>query len=144
MSAPTTFLGTMQGGEFIPDDPVAWARTLSRKDGTRMVLTAKRYVPKRSNDQNAYWWACVVPLFQEEMGLDDPYQVHHAILCAIGHYEAKEILGEMKPVPKKTRDLPADEFRQLIDKAERLFSEYYNGRLPPRDSKQAEAMMAGS
>lgn len=143
MSAPTAHMGTVKGGKFLPDDRAAFARAFCRKDGTRMVVTAKKWVPKRSNDQNAYWWACVIPLFQEEMGLDDPYQVHHAVLCAIGHYEAKEILGEVKPVPKRTRDLPADEFSKLIDAANRLFAEYYGGRLPPQDSAQAAVMMAG-
>jgi hypothetical protein len=144
VASPNIFTGHVEQGKFIPDDRAAFVRAFSRKDGTKMVVTAKRFVPKRSNDQNAFWWACVIPLFQEEMGLDDPYQVHHAVLCAIGHYEAKEILGEVKPVPKKTRDLPADEFRQLIEKAERLFAEYYNGRIPPRESPQAQAMMQGA
>lgn len=143
MSAPTAYTGIVKEGKFIPDDRAAFVKAFCRKDGTRMVVTAKKWVPKRSNDQNAYWWACVIPLFQEEMGLDDPYQVHHAVLCAIGHYEAKEILGEVKPVPKKTRDLPADEFTKLIDAANRLFAEYYNGRIPNRESPQAQAMMCG-
>lgn len=143
MTAQNIYTGIVKGGKFQPDDKAAFVKAFCRKDGTRMVVTAKRFVPKRSNDANAFWWACVVPLFQEEMGLDDPYQVHHAILCAIGHYEPKEILGEVKPVPKKTRDLPADEFSRLIEAAERLFSEYYGGRLPPKDSPQAIAMMGG-
>jgi hypothetical protein len=144
MAALNSFLGTLKDGKFIPDDKAAFSRAFCRKDGTRMVVTAKRFVPKRSDKMNAFWWAVVIPLFQEEMGLDDPYQVHHAILCAIGHYEAKEILGEVKPVPKRTRDLPADDFAKLIEKAERLFAEYYGGRLPPRESTQAQAMMAGA
>lgn len=144
MASPIAFVGTVKGGRFHPDNPAAFAKAFCRKDGTRMVVTAKRWVPKRSNNANAFWWACVVPLFQEEMGLDDPYSVHHAILCAIGHYEAKEILGEIKPVPKQTRDLPADEFSRLIEAAERLFAEYYGGRIPPKDSAQAQAMMQGA
>ena len=144
MASATAYTGTVKGGKFQPDNPAAFVKAFCRKDGTRMVVTAKKWVPKRSNDANRYWFGVVVPLFQEEMGLDDPYQVHHAVLCAIGHYEPKEILGEIKPVPKRTRDLPADEFSKLIDAANRLFAEYYGGRIPPQDSAQAQAMMSGS
>lgn len=144
MSTPTAFSGMVKDGKFIPDDRIGFIKAFSRKDGTRMVVTAKRFVPRRSNDMNAYWWSCVIPLFQEEMSLDNSYAVHEAVLCAIGHYQPKEILGEVKPVAKPTKDLPADEFSKLIDAAERLFSEYYNGRLPPKDSQQAQAMMQGA
>jgi hypothetical protein len=144
MATPTAYTGTVKEGKFIPDDKAAFVKAFCRKDGTRMVVTAKRFVPKRSNDANAYWWAVVIPLFQEEMGLDDPQQVHSAVLCAIGHYEPREILGEVKPMPKRTRDLPADEFSRLIDSAHRLFAEYFGGRFPARDSDQAQAMMQGA
>jgi hypothetical protein len=144
VSTANAYTGTVKGGKFQPDDRASFLKAFCKKDGTRMVVTAKKWVPKRSNNSNAFWWTCVIPLFQEEMGLDDPYAVHHAVLCAIGHYEAKEVLGEMKPIPKKTRDLPQDEFCKLIEKAERLFAEYYGGRLPPQDSAQAHAMMAGA
>lgn len=144
MSAPTAYTGIVKDGKFLPDNRAAFVKAFCRKDGTRMVVTAKRFVPKRSSDMNAYWWSCVIPLFQEEMGLDNSYAVHEAVLCAIGHYEAKEVLGEVKPVAKPTKDLPADEFAALIVKAERLFGDYYNGRLPPKDSPQAQAMMQGA
>lgn len=144
MSTVNTFLGTMQGGEFIPDDPAGYARALSRKDGTRMSMTVKRFVPKRSNDINAYWWACVIPLFQEEMGIDDKYRVHEIILMQLGHCEIKEVFGRQARVAKPTKDMPADEFRDLIKKAERLFGDYFGGRFPPQESSHAQAMMAGA
>jgi hypothetical protein len=144
MSAANNFTGTMRDGEFIPDDPAGYARALSRKDGTRMVMTVKRFVPKRSNDANAFWWACVIPLFQEEMGIDDKYRVHEIVLMQIGHCEIREVFGRQARVAKPTRDLPADEFRALIEKAERLFAEYFGGRFPKQDSPQAQAMMQGA
>lgn len=143
MSAPTTFLGTVRGGKFYADNAAAFAALFAtKKDGTRMVVTAKKHVPKRSEDLNAFWWACVVEPFREEMGLDDKQRAHEEILVAIGHWEWKEIFGEQKRVAKKTRDLPHDEFMALVDKADRLFSEYFGGRIPARDSQAAQAMMA--
>jgi hypothetical protein len=144
MSAANTFLGTVKDGKFQPDDKAGFIRAFCRKDGTRMVVTAKKHVPKRSDAMSAYWWGVVVPLFQEEMGLDNKDDVHEEILIAVGHWEWKEVFGEQKRKAKRTRDLPSDEFMRLVEKAERLYSEYFGGRLPPKESTQAQALMAGS
>jgi hypothetical protein len=144
MSITNTFLGTTIDGVFVPDEPAAYARAHARKDGTRVVHTVKRFVARRTDKMNAYWWGCVIPLFQEEMGLDNKDDVHDEVLIAIGHWEWREVFGEQKRKPRPTRNLPEDEFMQLVEKAERLFSEYFGGRVPPKDSKQAAAMMAGA
>lgn len=145
VSTAAYFLGTVREGRFIPDDKAAFTRLFaSKKDGTRMRVTAVKDVPKRSNDMNRFWWACIVEPFREEMGLDDKEEAHREILLAIGHWEWREIFGERKKVPKATHKLPEDQFMALVDKAERLFSEYFGGRIPSRDSEHARAMMAGS
>ena len=87
MSAPMPITGKTQGGEFVPDNPEAWARAFARKDGTPMVVTPKRLVPKRSGRANAYWWACVVPMFMDECGIKNKDEMHHIILEEIGHYD---------------------------------------------------------
>jgi len=145
MSAANTFLGTVRDGRFIPDDKAALTRLFAtKKDGTRMVLSAKRLVPKRSDGMNRYWWSCVVEPFREEMGLDDKEEAHREILLAIGHWEFREVFGERKKFPKATHNLREDAFLELIDKAGRLFSEYFGGRIPSKDSEHAQAMMAGA
>jgi hypothetical protein len=47
-------------------------------------------------------------------------------------------------MPKATHNLSEDAFMELVGKAERLFLEYFNGRIPARDSEHARAMMAGA
>lgn len=144
MAKITAFTGTMRGGEFFPDDKASFARAFARKDGERVVFTIKRLVPKRSTDQNAYWWSCVVPLFQEEMGEDSKEETHRDLLIELGHCTEHTSFGKRKLIPKPTKDLPADEFSNLIDRAERLFQRQFGGRLPPVGSAQAEAMVNGS
>jgi hypothetical protein len=144
MSTPTYYFGTMKDGALILDNQAAMARFLAtKKDGTRMRMTLVKDVPRRTDGMNRYWWACIVEPFREEMGLDDKDEAHRQVLIAIGHWEWKEIFGERRKVPKATHNLPEDQFMELVAKAERLFAEYFDGRLPGRDTAHARAMMAG-
>jgi hypothetical protein len=145
MSAPTYFLGTVRDGKFRPDDSAAFIRVFAtKKDGTRMRVTAVKDVPKRTDGMNRFWWKCVVEPFREEMGIDDKDEAHREILIAIGHWYWQEVFGERKKMPKATHNLSEDAFMELVGKAERLFLEYFNGRIPARDSEHARAMMAGA
>lgn len=144
MSTPQPITGKTQGGEFVPDNPEAWARAFARKDGTPMVVTPKRLVPKRSGRANAYWWACVIPMFMDEVGIKNKYAMHAILLEELGHYDLIPFGKGTKKVIKETKDLPADDFANLIDTAGQLFQDMYGGRLPPVDSKHADAMMAGA
>jgi hypothetical protein len=144
MATPKAYTGKVKQGKFIPDDPSAFVKAFCRKDGTRMVVTAKQLVPKRSNNQNAYWWAVVVALFQDELGERDSYAAHHIILEALGHYDEMEIRGRKFKIIRETKDLGTDDFAKLIDGAGQLFAEWFNGFIPEPNSAQAQAMMAGS
>ena len=140
MSAATAYTGKTVAGKFIPDDKVAFAKAFCRKDNTPMVVIAKRLVPKRSNQINKYWWAVVVSMFQEEMGIRTKEAMHQIILEEIGHYDLVPFGKGEKKVVKETKDLGADEFAVLIDAAGQLFAEMFNGYIPPPGSPQASAM----
>lgn len=145
MSTQTYYLGTMKAGRLVLDDRASLARFLAtKKDGTRMRMTVVKDVPRRTDGMNRFWWKCIVEPFRDEMGLDDKDEAHRQVLIAIGHWEWKEILGTRTKVPKSTHDLPENEFMELVNKAERLFAEYFDGRLPGRDTELARAIMAGS
>lgn len=145
MSATTYYFGTMKGGKAVWDDKAAIARFLStKKDGTRIRMTMVKDVPRRSDGMNRFWWKCVVEPFREEMGLDDKDEAHRQILIAIGHWDEVEVLGMRVKIPKPTHNLPEDQFMELVTRAERLFAEYFDGRIPGRDTPHARAMMAGN
>lgn len=141
MAAPVAYIGTVRQGKFLPDDRAAFAKAFLRKDGTKMVVTAKQWVKGRSSASNRYWWGIVVALFMDEMGLRDKEEMHHIILENIGHYELKRA-GKMDiKVVKNTHDLPRDDFAVLIDAAAQLYAEWFGGFIPRPDSAQARAML---
>lgn len=144
MSGPVAYTGKVEKGRFIPDDRAAFAKAFCRKDGTPMVVTAKRLVPKRGNQVNKYWWAVVVAMFQDESGIRDKEEMHHIILEEIGHYDLVKFGKREKKVVKDTHDIGSDEFSTLIDAAGQLFAEMFGGYLPPPNSAQAQAMIGGS
>lgn len=144
MGTPTAFSGTLKAGKFVADDPASFVKAFCRKDGTRMVVTAKKLVPARSTNANRYWFGVVVALFQDELGERNAYSAHHIVLEALGHYDELEIRGKKFKVVRETKDLPADEFTKLIEGAGQLFAEWFGGFIPPPGSAQASAMEAGS
>lgn len=144
MATPTAYTGIVKGGKFLPDDRANFAKAFCRKDGTRMVVTAKKLVPKRSGNANAYWFGVVVALFMDELGERDSYVTHHIILEALGHYDEIEVRGKKFKIVRETKDLPADDFAKLIEAAGQLFAEWFGGFIPPPSSAQAQAMMGGS
>lgn len=140
MSAPIVYTGKTIDGLFVPDRPAEYAKAFLRKDGTPMIVVAKRLVPKRSGGMNRYWFGVVVAMFMEEMGIQDKEEMHHIILENIGHYDLKGVGKREIKVVKPTRDLPKDEFMTLIDHAGQLFAEWYGGYIPTPGSPQAQAM----
>ena|SRR3990167_1917541 len=144
MATPTAYTGIVKDGKFLPDDKAAFVKAFCRKNGTRMVVTAKKLVPARSTNSNRYWFGVVVALFQDELGERDSYTAHHIILEALGHYDELEIRGKKFKVVRETKDLPADDFTKLIEGAGQLFAEWFGGYVPPPQSAQAQAMMQGS
>ncbi len=140
MAAPIAHTGTIKQGKFLADDRQTFARAFLLKDGARAVVTVKRLVKSRSSAVNRYWWAVVVDLFMEAIGLRDKEECHHIILENIGHYDLKRVGKKDLKIVKDTHDLPANEFSVLIDAAAQLYAEWFNGYLPPPGSAQAEAM----
>ncbi len=141
MSSPTAYTGRVVKGKFIPDNPAAFVKAFLRKDETRMEVIAKKIVPKRSVNANAYWWAVVVPMFMEESGIRNKYEMHRTILVSLGQYDER-LFGKDKILePYETHEMDAETFGNLVEMAGQLFSEMFNGYIPPPMSPQARAMM---
>ncbi|MDQ2999863.1 MAG: hypothetical protein M3Y08_01180 [Fibrobacterota bacterium] len=144
MATANAYPGTVKQGKFLPDDRAAFTKAFCRKDGTRMVVIAKKLVANRSSQTNRYWWSCVVALFMDEIGMVDKEECHHIILENIGHYDLKRIGNRDVKIVKDTHDLGQDEFALLIDHAGQLFAEWFGGFIPAPGSPQAAAMVGGS
>lgn len=144
MASPTAYTGKIVKGKFIPDNPAAFTKAFLRKEGTRMEVTAKQIVPKRSLNANAYWWAVVVPMFMEEAGIRNKYEMHRTILIELGQYDEKMFGGKAIKEPYETHEMDVEGFAHLIEGAGQLFAEIFGGYIPPPMSPQARAMMGGS
>lgn len=82
------------------------------KDGP-VVVKVERAKPRRSLDQNAYWWAVPVKLIAEHCGYTDA-QMHYALLGECFGYIAGPN-GQPVPVKPSSSELTVEEFTHLID-----------------------------
>ncbi len=126
-----TYDGIVQGGKFIPDDANLYALRYLFLEGKRVREVVDMVRKKRSDAQNRYWFGVVVKAFMEAMDEDfDAQRVHYAIVSEI-HFEVVQGLdGRILKSPKPTHNLSTTEFMELIAKAQRLASEFYNIYIP--------------
>lgn len=90
---------------------------------------------KRSLQQNAYYWSCVVAMVHEglrDMGNDVSLQETHEWLKY--KFNAKEIVntivGEVEQVPMSTTELNKEDFAAYIEKIQQFAAEYLNIQIP--------------
>lgn len=90
---------------------------------------------RRSLQQNAYYWACVVPMVREglvNMGNDVSLEDTHEFLKA--RYNSKEIIdtstGEVLSIPMSTTNLSKELFGLYIERVQRFASEYLGIVIP--------------
>lgn len=134
------YIGTVEKGKFIPDSPRDFATEFLRRNGKRVVVSVKVWRKKRSNNQNRYWWAVVVRLFADAM-VCLPDEAHEALKAELNS-EIKVIGDRVIRIPKSTADLDTQEFKALVERAQRLGAEMFDGMyIPDPESPQAEALM---
>ena len=97
------------------------------KPDTRLEIVIKKYVPKRTNRQNRYYFGCVVRTICEETG-SDPDTVHA---------ELKKmfllIKGGLIPIVGSTRKLNTKDFGVYLDKVILWSAEFLGIIIPPPD-----------
>jgi hypothetical protein len=111
------------------------------KDGRYMVelATAK----KRSNAQNRYWWALVVPMVKK--GIEEMYgekitnEEAHEFLKA--RFNAVQLVnkqtGEVEMLPRSTSRLTTVQFNELIEQVQRFGAEFLGIDIPsPNEQMQ--------
>lgn len=103
----------IEGGQLKLEDQRAFRRAVRwMKDGP-VVVKIERRKPKRSLDQNAYWWSVPVKLIAEHCGYTDA-QMHYALLGeCFGYVPGPN--GQPVPVKPSSSDLSVKEFTHLIE-----------------------------
>lgn len=142
MSEPIAFLGTVEKGKFVPDSPRDFTMEFLRREKKRVVVTVKDWRKNRSNRQNAYWWGVVVPMFAHpDCMACSPDEAHEALKAEL-NCEFREVGDRLIRIPKSTANLTTLEFKELVEKAQRLAGEMWPGMtIPDPGSPQADALI---
>ncbi len=112
--------------------------------GKTVRITVGLYHAKRSQSQNGYYWAVVVPAWREifrlagEILTDD--EVHSFLVQHVGKL-IKTVVhpdGSIKKIIRSTGDLDTKEFTEFLELC-RLVASEYGGDIPPptKDYKNA-------
>jgi hypothetical protein len=113
------FKATCQSGRLSFDNREAFARyILTLKDGPVEVIVRRARV-QRSDNQNKYYWACVIPLISEWSGYEHE-EVHDALKQRFltEHHE-----GGLDRV-RSTSTLSTSEFTEYVERCRRFAAEH--------------------
>lgn len=116
-------------GKVTVDDPARMMQALKHwPDGT-LVVRLEPFKMKRSNQQNRFWHGVVIPAFMEQTGEDvhddEAFQrMKDALALRLIPKQIIDLNGEAQTVPGHTSDLTTAQFKDLIERAQRLGAEY--------------------
>lgn len=106
------FTGELKGGKVVPQNPRYVRGSLAMYDDCEIRVVVERRKRSRSKEQNAYYWAVVLP----EISLHTGHSVDELHLVFKQKYLSEKILwrgGEMK-VAKSTAALSTNEFAEYL------------------------------
>ena len=139
---------SIEGGQVRKNRPLLEA-ALKQHEGKEVSITIERWRKKRSNEQNAYWWGVIVPIFQDcfrEAGMVRNKEQTHQLITdlIIQKYGDSVILqesvleGEVFQEKRGTSDLSTSEFMELVSEAQMFASEVFDIAIP--DPNQVESI----
>jgi hypothetical protein len=139
---------SIEGGQVRKNRPLLEA-ALRQHEGREVSITIERWRKKRSNEQNAYWWGVIVPIFQDcfrEAGMARNKEQTHQLITdlIIQKYGDSVILqesvleGEVFQEKRGTSDLSTSEFMELVNEAQMFASEVFDIAIP--DPNQVESI----
>jgi hypothetical protein len=120
------FPGTIRSGKLFLDKADQFKKFLaSFPDEKRVEVSVEKIKKKRSNEQNRWYWGCILKLISEHTG-DDPEDLHEALKA---HLSPKHIVGNVV-VASGTRYLDTVDFGQYCEKVRRWAAEELNINIP--------------
>ena len=104
----------------------------------KLTVTIQKYRKKRSQDANAYYWACVVQPLAEHTGYT-PNEMHDELLGTYYGWEQRTIKGHTREYPRRRSTTPqvADtlDFMGLIQTGQAVAAEL-GVRLPDQEEQR--------
>jgi len=93
--------------------------------GKDIQWEVKKVTEKRSNPQNRYYWAVVIPMVADHMGDKNYDYVHEVLLelCAPRKQYVIESTGQVIHYIIRSSAMSVDEFREYIDRIQMEFAQ---------------------
>jgi len=107
------------------DDKRTLQNYLLSLEGKRVELTVEKIRHKRSNQQNKWYWGCILQLISEHTG-EEPENLHEALKA---HFAPKKVVGNIV-VPSSSRYLDTIEFGEYCEKVRRWAAEELSIDIP--------------
>ena len=114
----------------------AFVSLLKNFDGKEIKITIERKKKTRSNQQNRYYWGCIIPaiqqgLFETQGEWISIYEVHEFLKQNFNYKEiVNDKTGEVLRLGITTTDKSALEFEEYMDKCRQFADEYLNIIIP--------------
>ena len=113
-----------------------WVRTF--KNGTHLEITVRKHKEKRSNLQNSYYWATVVPILADFFGHDNAEDMHEDLKLKFNPVESKIESGKM--IGGTTTKMDTVEFysheQSYVERICRWASTEYGLYIPPPNKER--------
>ena len=135
-----TYISHVKNGKLTRNrQPIA--KAIQSFEGKDIEITISKVKRKRSNDQNAYWWGVVVPIYHKlftDAGHVCDHNGAHYLLCDLirenypdtGLFDEVLINDTYVKRTQGTSELTKSEFMSLIAKAQQLASEWFGAYIP--------------
>ena len=110
------FVGRVEEGKLILDLPSSFNRYLMTLEGKRVTCEVKKFVKKRTDPQNKFYWAVVVDILSKELGYEKE-EIHLML-----RERFLRIHDEQHPdfvIAKSTTKLNTQEFNEYIEAIQR-------------------------
>jgi hypothetical protein len=119
------FDGTIRDSKLFLDKGEKFKQYLAGLNGKRVQVTVEKIKQKRSNQQNRWYWGCILKLISEHTG-DTPEDLHEAFLI---NFAPKHVVGNIV-VASGSRYLDTVDFGQYCEKVRQWAAEYLSIVIP--------------
>ncbi len=121
------FPGQVSKGKLILETPMRYLAYLSGLEGKRVELILRKQKPKRSDQQNRYYWGCVIEILANHCGYE-PEEMHEALKVKFLSDHAEDEKGLIRI--GSTAKLTTAEFVDYTDRVVRWAAESLSVFIP--------------
>ena len=122
------FYGIVRGGKIAFEDKEGFKRVLAKYEKREVAITIKPASAIRSSAENRYYWAVIVRMVSEEMGIlpDEAHDYLKSLFLKIG----VEKNGKRWEIIRSTTTLSIPEFEDYCENARQWASQELNTVIP--------------